>query len=106
MAIPTHKKPLHPMAELQQAKEQRDAQTRKENKELDRQHRATQQLKDLDEGVGFSTDKILARYFDTTRKTIWTWSADPDNPFPEPHKIGDNSTRWSNSEIKSMGVSK
>ena len=100
MAIPTHKKPLHPMAELQQAKEQRDAQTRKENKELDRQHRDTQQLKDLDEGVGFSTDKILARYFDTTRKTIWTWSADPDNPFPEPKKVGRNMTRWVNAEIK------
>jgi predicted DNA-binding transcriptional regulator AlpA len=100
MAIPTDKKTLHPMAELQQAKELRDAQTRTENKEQDRQRRDAQQLRDLDEGVGFSSDKILARSYGTTRKTIWTWARDPDNPFPAPKKVGANMTRWVNAEIK------
>ena len=100
MQIPKKDNTPHPMAALQQAKEQRDAQTRKVNKELDRQKRESQQLKDLDDGVGFSSDKILARYYDTTRKTIWTWARDPDNPFPEPRKVGANMTRWVNAEIK------
>ena len=101
MATPTDKtKTPHPMAVLEEAKLQRDAQTRKENKDLDRQQRDAQQLKDLDDGVGFSSDKILARYYDTTRKTIWTWARDPDNPFPEPKKVGANMTRWANAEIK------
>ena len=67
---------------------------------VDRQQRDEQQLKDLDEGVGFSSDKILARYYDTTRKTIWCWAKDPDNSFPEPKKVSANTTRWVNSEIK------
>ncbi|MDB9968488.1 hypothetical protein OAE08_02340 [Gammaproteobacteria bacterium] len=67
---------------------------------IDKEQRAAQQLKDVDEGVGFSSDKILARYYDTIRKTIWTWSADPDNPFPEPKKVGANTTRWVNAKIK------
>jgi len=96
MASPKDKNTTHPMAELQQAKDQRDAQTRTENKEQDRQRRDAQQLKD----VGFSSDKILARYFDTTRKTIWSWSRDENNPFPQPKKVGANMTRWLNAEIK------
>ncbi len=67
---------------------------------IDKEQRDAQQLKDVDEGVGFSSDKILARYYDTTRKTIWTWSADPDNPFPASKKVGANMTRWINAEIK------
>ena len=101
MATPTDKtKTPHPMAVLEEAKLQRDAQTRKENKDLDRQQRDAQQLKDLDDGVGFSSDKILARYYDTTRKTIWTWARDEDNKFPKPKKISANMTRWANAEIK------
>ena len=101
MATPNDKtKTPHPMAALDEAKLQRDAQTRKENKDLDRQRRDAQQLKDLGYGVGFSSDKILARYYDTTRKTIWTWARDPDNPFPEPKKVGANMTRWLNAEVR------
>ena len=66
----------------------------------EKEEREAKQLKDLDEGVGFSSDKILARYYDTTRKTIWTWARDQDNPFPEPKKVGPNMTRWVNAEIK------
>lgn len=100
MPTPKGNNTPHPMRALQQAKEQRDAQTRKENKERDRQQRDEQQLKDVDEGVGFSSDKILARYYDTTRKTIWSWARDEDNKFPKPKKISANMTRWCNAEIK------
>ena len=100
MASPKANTTTHPMAELQQAKALRDAQTRKENKEKNKQRRDAQQLRDLDDGVGFSSDKILARYFDTTRKTIWSWSRDENNPFPQPKKVGANMTRWLNAEIK------
>ena len=78
----------HPKAASKQAKEVREAE------------RDTQQLKDVDEGVGFSSDKVLARYYGTTRKTIWCWSKDPADPFPEPKKIAANTTRWANAEIK------
>ena len=88
----------NPFAILDQEKKQRDIKTRKENKERDRQR-----IQDIEDGLGYSSDKILARYFDTTRKTIWIWSK--EGKLPRPHKIGKNTTRWSNSEIKSMGCS-
>lgn len=78
----------HPVAASKQAKDLRDAE------------RETQQLRDIDEGVGFSSDKVLARYYGTTRKTIWCWSKDPADPFPTPKKISRNMTRWVNAEIK------
>ena len=89
----------NPFAILDQEKKQRDIKTRKENKERDRQ-----QIQDIEDGLGYSSDKILARYFDTTRKTIWIWSK--EGKLPRPHKIGTNTTRWLNAEIKSMEVSK
>ena len=63
--------------------------------------RSLQQLQDIDNGVGYSSDKVLARYFETTRKTIWLWSK--EGTLPKPHKIGRNTTRWMNSEIKALG---
>ena len=63
--------------------------------------RSLQQLRDIDDGVGYSSDKVLARYFETTRKTIWLWSK--EGTLPRPHKIGRNTTRWMNSEIKALG---
>jgi hypothetical protein len=89
----------NPVAILDQEKKQRDIKTRKENKERDRQR-----IQDIEDGLGYSSDKILARYFDTTRKTIWIWSK--EGKLPRPHKIGANTTRWLNAEIKSIGVSK
>ena len=59
-----------------------------------------EQIADLINGYGYSSDKVLARYFGTTRKTIWAWSKDPDNPFPKPIKIGKNTTRWLNQAVK------
>lgn len=66
--------------------------------------RSLQQLRDIDDGVGYSSDKVLARYYDTTRKTIWIWSK--DGTLPKPHKIGKNTTRWLNSEVRAMGGAK
>lgn len=57
-----------------------------------------QQLQDLSDGVGYSSDKILARYYNTTRKTIWCWTK--QGKLPQPRKIGSNTTRWCNKAIK------
>lgn len=63
--------------------------------------RLLQQLQNIDDGVGYSSDKVLARYYDTTRKTIWMWSK--EGVLPKPHKIGKNTTRWRNSEVRAKG---
>jgi predicted DNA-binding transcriptional regulator AlpA len=65
------------------------------------QEQDKQQIQDIADGLGFSSDKILARYFNTTRKTIWMWAK--EGKLPKPHKIGRNTTRWMNSEIKALG---
>ena len=62
-----------------------------------------QQIQDLSDGVGYSSDKILARYYNTTRKTIWCWAK--QGKLPSPRKIGDNTTRWCNREIKEAEAS-
>ena len=64
--------------------------------EIDRQ-----QIQDLTDGLGWSSDKTLARYFNTSRKTIWCWAKEGN--LPKPHKISDNTTRWKNAELKEMG---
>ena len=55
------------------------------------------QLLDVMEGVGWSSDKILARYFDVSRQRIWVWSK--ESKLPEPHKHGEATTRWKNSKV-------
>ena len=62
-------------------------------KEIERQ-----QIQDLSDGIGYSSDKILARYYNTTRKTIWCWTK--QGKLPQPHKIGSNTTRWCNQAVK------
>ena len=62
-----------------------------------------QQIQDLSDGVGYSSDKTLARYFNTTRKTIWCWAK--EGKLPSPHKLGKNTTRWCNREIKEAKLS-
>lgn len=97
MAQPTtaNANDVHPFALLEQQKIQRDIRTRTANKERDRLA-----IQDIEDGVGYSSDKVLARYFETTRKTIWLWSK--DGTLPRPHKIGKNTTRWLNSEVRAM----
>ena len=62
-------------------------------KEIERQ-----QIQDLSDGIGYSSDKILARYYNTTRQTIWCWTK--QGKLPQPHKIGSNTTRWCNQAVK------
>jgi hypothetical protein len=69
---------------------------------LNQQVRETQQIQDLTDGRGWSSDKTLARYFNTSRKTIWHWAK--EGKLPRPHKIGVNTTRWSNSEVKNSAL--
>lgn len=56
-------------------------------------------MENLKEGIGYSSDKILASFFGCTRKTIWSWANEREN-FPKPIKLGANTTRWQNSEVK------
>ena len=62
------------------------------------EERERQQLEDVAAGIGWSTDKTLARYFSTTRKTVWYWAK--EGKIPQPKKISANMTRWNNVEIK------
>ena len=60
--------------------------------------RQNSQLEDLHRGIGWSSDKTLARYFDTSRQRIWAWSR--EGRIPKPYKISANMTRWCNATIK------
>ena len=60
--------------------------------------RQNSQLEDLHRGIGWSSDKTLARYFDTSRQRIWAWSR--EGRIPKPYKISANMTRWCNAAIK------
>ena len=48
-------------------------------------------------GIGYSSDKTLARYFDTSRSTIWLWAR--EGRLPQPVRLSSGSTRWSNKDI-------
>lgn len=52
----------------------------------------------IDIGCGFSSDKTLAKYFDTSRSTIWHWTR--TGKLPKPEKLSTGTTRWSNKAIK------
>jgi prophage regulatory protein len=49
-------------------------------------------------GVGYSSDRTLAKYFDTSRSTIWLWSK--TGRLPKPIKLSEGCTRWCNKAIK------
>ena len=59
--------------------------------------RMQQALADIRNGVGWSTDKQLARHYGVTRKTIWDWVR--EGRLPKPKKLTPRRTRWSNAEI-------
>lgn len=52
----------------------------------------------IESGVGYSSDKTLAKYFDTSRSTIWHWTR--NDKLPKPEKLSTGTTRWSNKAIK------
>lgn len=84
-------------AEIEMQRE-RAREQRREREKREREERELQLLKDVDDGLGWSSDKTLARYYSTSRKTIWKWVS--EGKLPEPQKISANMTRWKNSTVK------
>ena len=71
---------------------------RKAKRAKAKEARILEQLLNVMEGVGWSSDQILARYFDVSRQRIWVWSK--EGKLPAPHKHGEATTRWLNSEVR------
>jgi predicted DNA-binding transcriptional regulator AlpA len=71
---------------------------RKVKRAKEKEQRILEQLLNVMEGIGWSSDQILARYFDVSRQRIWVWSK--EGKLPAPHKHGEATTRWLNSEVR------
>lgn len=71
---------------------------RKAKRAKAKEARILEQLLNVMEGVGWSSDQILARYFDVSRQRIWVWAK--EGKLPAPHKHGEATTRWLNSEVR------
>ena len=52
----------------------------------------------IESGVGYSSDKTLAKYFDASRSTIWHWTR--IGKLPKPEKLSTGTSRWDNRKIK------
>ena len=74
----------------------------KEERAIAKEKRILESLWDVKEGIGWSSDQILSRYFKVPRQRIWIWTR--EGKFPDPHKLGANTTRWKNDEIKKAEV--
>jgi predicted DNA-binding transcriptional regulator AlpA len=72
----------------------------KSKRAKDKELRILQQLTDVKNGVGWSSDQVLARYFDVSRQRIWIWSK--EGKLPKPQKHGEATTRWKNSDLLAM----
>lgn len=59
--------------------------------------REMSELKALNAGIGFSSDKIVALYLGAGRSTIWKWVR--DGLLPPPVKITKSHARWNNKDI-------
>jgi len=62
----------------------------------------SQQFDQIELGVGYSSDKTLARYFDASRSTIWKWTR--EGKLPKPIKLTAGATRWKNAAVKAYSV--
>ena len=71
---------------------------RKAKRAKAKEARILEQLLNVMEGIGWSSDQILSRYFDVSRQRIWVWSK--EGKLPAPHKHGEATTRWLNSEVR------
>ena len=60
--------------------------------------RILQQLTDVKNGIGWSSDQVLARYFAVSRQRVWIWSK--EGKLPSPQKHGEATTRWQNSKVR------
>ena len=74
----------------------------KEERARAKEKRILESLWDGKEGSGWSSDQILSRYFKVPRQRIWIWTR--EGKLPDPHKLGTNTTRWKNDEIKKAEV--
>ena len=63
-----------------------------------KEQRLQEQLANVRDGIGWSSDKVLALYFDVSRQRIWVWAK--EGKLPAPHKHGEATTRWNNSEVQ------
>ena len=61
-------------------------------------NRSKNLLNTINSATGYSSDKILAEYFGTSRSTIWLWSK--TGHLPKPIKLSEGCTRWCNKAIK------
>lgn len=59
--------------------------------------RLDQALLNVKAGVGWSSAKVLARYYGVSEKAIWDWAR--KGRLPEPKKLSHRNTRWSNAEL-------
>lgn len=59
--------------------------------------RLDQALLNVKAGVGWSSAKVLARYYGVSEKAIWDWAR--EGRLPEPKKLSHRNTRWSNAEL-------
>jgi len=82
----------------EQVEEAKKKEEKKQERAQDKELRMLQLLEDVKSGTGYSTDQILSRYFSVPRQRIWVWTK--EGKLPEPYKIGENTTRWLNSEIR------
>jgi len=83
-----------PRSTLTEERKKALANQRAESKEA----KLIEKLADVKEGIGWSSDQILARYFDVSRQRIWVWSK--DGKLPSPYKVGEATTRWKNEEVQ------
>jgi hypothetical protein len=75
-----------------------DRADRKVKRAKAKEQRILVQLLNVMEGVGWSSDQILASYFDVSRQRIWVWAR--EGKLPVPHKHGEATTRWLNKEVR------
>jgi hypothetical protein len=59
--------------------------------------REIKELKALEAGIGYSSDKTIALYLGAGRSTVWKWVR--DKKLPPPRKLTKSHSRWSNVEL-------
>ena len=82
----------------QQVEEANEEEKKKLERAKAKELRMLQLLEDVKTGTGYSTDLVLSRYFSVPRQRIWVWSR--QGKLPQPYKIGENTTRWKNDEVR------
>ena len=71
---------------------------RKAKRLKEKEAKMQEQLSDLKQGYGWSSDIVLARHFNVSRQRIWIWAK--EGKLPSPYKVGEATTRWKNEEVQ------